>query len=210
MPCSASPTVTAPATSPSSRPQPLPIIWHRCWLRRGRCGPPTWYRPVKRRTSWTPAPPSTAPGSIDVQAVLVNLLQDVTGYLATWEPRLADLTAQRAVVLAGADNAVDDAIELLSRGALLAVPGSGWGQAYAGRGASYAALISLLRDRASRWQERLTDIGSQADRLRFPSEQHARRGPAGGTGPHRVADQARGRRAEPRPCRPAHGGRPPA
>ncbi|MGN6682051.1 MAG: hypothetical protein ACTHKL_30170 [Streptosporangiaceae bacterium] len=97
----------------------------------------------------------------DVQAILAGLLQDVTGYLSTWEPRLADLDTQRAVVLAGTDDAVDDAVELLARGAMLAVPGSGWGQAYASRAAAYASLIALLRDRAARWRDRLTEIGDR-------------------------------------------------
>ena len=98
---------------------------------------------------------------VDVQTVLDDLRQDVDGYLATWQPRLADLAAQRAAVLAGTDDAVDEAVELLARGALLGVPGSGWGQAYASRRASYAALISVLRDRAARWHDRLTDIDNR-------------------------------------------------
>jgi hypothetical protein len=98
---------------------------------------------------------------VDVRGILGDLLQHVTGYLATWEPRLADLATQRAAVLAGVDDALDDAVELLARGALLAVPGSGWGQPYATRSASYAALISLLRDRAARWHDRLIDIGNR-------------------------------------------------
>jgi hypothetical protein len=96
-----------------------------------------------------------------VQTVLGGLLGDVTAYLATWQPLLADLTGQRAAILAGADGAADDAVELLARGALLAVPGSGWGQVYASRSAAYAATVAGLRDRAARWQDRLTEIGQR-------------------------------------------------
>jgi hypothetical protein len=96
---------------------------------------------------------------VAVQTVLGGLLADVTTYLATWEPRLADLTGQRAAILSGADTAAGEAVELLARGALLAVPGSGWGQVYASRRAAYSATVAGLRDRAARWQDRLTEIG---------------------------------------------------
>ena len=95
---------------------------------------------------------------IAVHGVLGPLLADVNAYLAVWDPRLEDLVTHRADVLDETDAAVDDAVALLERGALLAVPGSGWGQAIASRGGQYARTISRVRERLALWDVRLAAI----------------------------------------------------
>lgn len=102
---------------------------------------------------------AVAPGRLlAVRAVLDQLATDVTAYLAAWEPLVEDVEANRPVLLAGTDTAVDDAVALLERGARLAVPGTGWGQALASRGAQYARTVARLRDRAASWGIRLADV----------------------------------------------------
>jgi len=97
-------------------------------------------------------------GLLAVQAVLDALADDAHDHLATWEPLLADVGTNRAALLAGVDTAVDDAVGLLERGARLAVPGTGWGQAVASRGAQYGRTVQRLRDRTATWQVRLDSV----------------------------------------------------
>ncbi|MDV3220319.1 hypothetical protein [Intrasporangium sp.] len=93
-----------------------------------------------------------------VHSLLGDLLTDVTAYLDGWEPRLADLATHRDAVLDDADTAVDDAVALLERGARLAVPGSGWGQAIASRAGQYARTMDRVRELLARWDARLVGI----------------------------------------------------
>jgi len=95
---------------------------------------------------------------VAVQTQLRSVLTDAKAYLAVWDPRLDDLVTHRDDVLAGTDDAVDDAVALLERGARLAVPGSGWGQAIASRGAQYARTISRVGERLALWDDRLAVI----------------------------------------------------
>src|SRR5690606_12795331 len=54
--------------------------------------------------------------------------------------------------------AVDDAVALLERGARLAVPGSGWGQALASRGGQFARTVARVVERVETWTDRLTAV----------------------------------------------------
>lgn len=92
---------------------------------------------------------------VDVKNVLDPLTADALAYLDKWEPLLDDPETHRAALLAGTDDAVDDAVGLLARGAGLAVGGSGWGQAIASRSAQYARTVARVRERVAAWQVRL-------------------------------------------------------
>ena len=73
------------------------------------------------------------------------LLTDAEAYLAVWQPAARRPRRPTApTILDETDDAVDDAIALLERGARLAVPGSGWGQAIASRGAQFARTIARV------------------------------------------------------------------
>ncbi|BEP14780.1 hypothetical protein acdb102_30910 [Acidothermaceae bacterium B102] len=127
-------------------------------------------RPLRASDVVTPGEAShdlDAPARLDrtalltVQTTLTDLASDSVAYLATWDTLLADTTAHHDAIVAGTDTAIDDAVELLARGASLGVAGSGWGQAISSRQAQYAGTVSRLRDRAETWRLRLVDIDAQ-------------------------------------------------
>jgi len=100
---------------------------------------------------------------IAVRGVLDTLAGDAHDYLAAWQPRLEDVQANLAALLAGVDGAVDNAVDLLERGARLAVPGAGWGQALTSRRVQYARTIARVAERAGLWQDRLDAVGAALD-----------------------------------------------
>lgn len=115
-------------------------------------------------------PPGAATADLDAAAVIEptrldqvrarhdQLALDAQAMLGTWDPLLADTTANRDALIAGVDTVVDAAVALLERGARHAVPGSGWGQLLESRSAQYRGTIRMLRDRGDAWQQRLDDI----------------------------------------------------
>jgi hypothetical protein len=93
-----------------------------------------------------------------VRLVLDQLASDVQAPLATWTPLLEDTTLNRDAIIAGVDAVVDAAVELLERGARLAIPGSRWGHLYESREGQYRGTITMLRERGAAWQARITEI----------------------------------------------------
>jgi hypothetical protein len=95
---------------------------------------------------------------VAVHTPLGTLLADANAYLSVWNSRLEDLATHRDDVLDETDAAIDDAVALLERGARLAVPGSGWGQAIASRGGQFARTINRVWERLALWDDRLALI----------------------------------------------------
>ncbi|MCA1711796.1 MAG: hypothetical protein LC789_09260 [Actinobacteria bacterium] len=98
---------------------------------------------------------------VAVHAVLTTLVTDVTAFLATWQPLLADVPTNLAALLAGTDTAVADATALLDRGGRLAVPGAGWGGLVANRQAQFAATVAAVDARSTAWTARLGTVDAR-------------------------------------------------
>jgi len=99
---------------------------------------------------------------IGVPAALLDALRgDVAAYLAALELLLSDETANRAALIAGVDDRVKNAVELLHRAALLGVPLAGWGAAYAWKQRAFSDLMARVRALVKRWNGSLTDFDAR-------------------------------------------------
>ena len=94
-----------------------------------------------------------------VKAVADNLEPDLDDYVTALDPLLADQPARRQDVLDGMDGFIDDAAALLQRAARLGLPQSGWGFALVWRRDQFGGLVTRLRERVARWDERLAEFG---------------------------------------------------
>jgi hypothetical protein len=102
---------------------------------------------------------SVDPARIDgPKGDLDTLSADITAYLATLSPLVADPAANRAAIVNGIDGFLDGAVALLERAARFNVPQSGWGFAYAWRQRAVADLMALVRDLVTRWDGKLADF----------------------------------------------------
>ncbi|RKS28634.1 hypothetical protein BJ917_1530 [Pseudomonas sp. WPR_5_2] len=91
------------------------------------------------------------------KAALDTLNTDISAFLGTLAPLVADPVANRAVLIAGIDGFIDSTIPLLQRAAEFALPSSGWGFAIAWKQNVYHDLIKALADLDSRWKQKLAD-----------------------------------------------------
>jgi hypothetical protein len=135
------------------------------------------------------------PGQNDVQfadrtridrpkADLDALLTDLGSFLTPLQGLLADPVANRSALVAGTDAALDAAVELLQRAALLGVPQAGWGFCYDWRQQAMRDLYAEIRAFVARCDSRLAAFdaaiadydalpASTADGARFQALQAA-------------------------------------
>ena len=91
-------------------------------------------------------------------ADLVSLGSDITAFLATLAPLVADPVTNRATILAQADAYVSQAVPLLDRAARFRIPSAGWGFALGGLHDAFAALIAQVSGLVDRWNGKLADF----------------------------------------------------
>ena len=118
------------------------------------------------------------------KAALDALLTDLAAYLTPLQGLLADPVANRTALVNGTDAALDAAVELLQRAALLGVPQAGWGFCYDWRQQAMSDLCSTVRAFATRCDSRLAAFdaaladydalpGATTDSVRFQALQAA-------------------------------------
>jgi hypothetical protein len=92
------------------------------------------------------------------KALLDGLATDMSGVIAARQPALDDTVANRDAIVAAIDATIDEAVELLQRAALLAVPLAGWGFLYTARRKASADLYARIGKLVKRWSDRLDDF----------------------------------------------------
>jgi hypothetical protein len=95
------------------------------------------------------------------KAALDGLGADITAWLATLNPVVADPVTNRATILAQIDAYLDQAISLLHRTAGFRLASAGWGFALDGRHAAVAALMAQVSALVDRWNGRLADYDAR-------------------------------------------------
>jgi len=95
------------------------------------------------------------------KAALDSLGSDITSFLATLNPLVADPVTNRATILAQIDAYLDEAVSLLHRAAGFRVASAGWGFALDGRNTAIAALMTQVRALVDRWNGRLADYDAR-------------------------------------------------
>jgi hypothetical protein len=95
------------------------------------------------------------------KGLLDGVSADMTAFLNTLKPMLADPVANRAAIIAAVDDNLDTAVSLLERAARFAVPLSGWGFAYAWRHKAVADLLADVQALLQRWNGRLADFDAR-------------------------------------------------
>ena len=118
------------------------------------------------------------------KAGLDTLLTDLGNFLTPLQALLADPVANRSALIDGTDAALDAAVELLQRAALLGLPQAGWGFCYEWRQQAMRDLYATVRGFVTRCDSRLaafdaaiTDYAAlpagTADSVRFQALQAA-------------------------------------
>ncbi len=92
------------------------------------------------------------------KAALDGVWTDMSAFLTTLQPLLADPVANRATLVANVDGYLDEAVALLERAASFGLPQSGWGFAYEWRRSALGELLAALADRVAGWEARLGDF----------------------------------------------------
>jgi hypothetical protein len=95
------------------------------------------------------------------KADLDTLGSDITSFLATLAPVVADPVTNRATILAQIDAYLDLAISLLHRAAGFRLASAGWGFALDGRHGAIAALMTQVTALVERWNGRLADYDAR-------------------------------------------------
>jgi hypothetical protein len=95
------------------------------------------------------------------KAALDSLASEITAFLATLDPVVADPVANRATILAQIDAYLDEAISLLHRTAGFRLASAGWGFALDGRHTAIAALMTQVTALVDRWNGRLADYDAR-------------------------------------------------
>jgi hypothetical protein len=95
------------------------------------------------------------------KATLDGLSSDVTSFLATLAPLVADPVANRATILAEIDTYLDQAVSLLDRAARFRLVSAGWGFALEWRRGAVAALMTQVAGLVDRWNGRLADYDAR-------------------------------------------------
>ncbi|HEV2251672.1 MAG TPA: hypothetical protein VGS06_00615 [Streptosporangiaceae bacterium] len=95
------------------------------------------------------------------KAALDSLASDITTFLATLNPVVADPVANRATILAQIDAYLDEAVSLLHRAAGFRLASAGWGFALDGRHSAIAALMTQVTTLLDRWNGRLADYDAR-------------------------------------------------
>jgi hypothetical protein len=90
------------------------------------------------------------------KAQLDLLAADLSGFISTLQPLLADPQANRATLLANVDVHLDETVALLARAASFGIPQSGWGFVYGWRRAALHDLLALLTETIAGWDDRLS------------------------------------------------------
>ena len=118
------------------------------------------------------------------KAELDTLLTDLTAYLTPLQGLLTDPVANRNALVNGTDTALDVAVELLQRAALLGIPQAGWGfcldwrqQAMRDLYASVRAFVTRCDGRLAAFDAAIIDYdalpGGTTDNVRFQALQAA-------------------------------------
>ena len=95
------------------------------------------------------------------KAQLDTLSAGVAAYLASLTPLLADPVANRAALVGGIDNFIDQVIGLLEQAAWFGLPQAGWGFAYDWRRSALADLMAQVTALVTRWNARLASYDTQ-------------------------------------------------
>ena len=95
------------------------------------------------------------------KTTLDTLGTDIDTYLGTLAPLVADTVVNRDALIAGIDGFIGDAVELLSRGALLGLPLCGWSFAYTWRHDAVRDLLAQVAKLVRRWDGKLADFGNR-------------------------------------------------
>ncbi|HKB48480.1 MAG TPA: hypothetical protein VKC57_12335, partial [Ktedonobacterales bacterium] len=88
-------------------------------------------------------------------ADLDALSADVSAYLNTLAPLLADPVANRAALISGVDGFLESAVGLLARAAAFGLPHCGWGFALAWNHTAFVDLLTQVHDLLAHWTARL-------------------------------------------------------
>jgi hypothetical protein len=91
------------------------------------------------------------------KADLDTLSADVSTFLATLTPLVADPVTNRAALINGVDRFLESAIGLLARAATFGLPLCGWGFSLAWRHSAFVDLFTQVHDLIARWNARLAD-----------------------------------------------------
>jgi hypothetical protein len=92
----------------------------------------------------------------DVLAQLSALRSDVLAFLAELQSLTDDAAANRDAVLAGIDDYLSRATDLLQRAALFGVSQGGWGFALDWKRQQFASLLKQTKELVDRWGDKLT------------------------------------------------------
>jgi hypothetical protein len=95
------------------------------------------------------------------KAALDALGVDVTSFLATLGPLVADPGANRATILAQIDAYVDETVSLLERAARFRLASAGWGFALDQRRGAITTLMTQVGALVERWNGRLADYDAR-------------------------------------------------
>ena len=132
-------------------------------------------------------------------ADLVSLGSDITAFLATLAPLVADPVTNRATILAQVDAYVSQAVPLLDRAARFRIPSAGWGFALGGLHDAFAALIAQVSGAGGPLERQAGRLRRARRRLRRAARRHPGRCPVQRAAGGADAADRRTRTACPRP-----------
>lgn len=92
---------------------------------------------------------------------LTKIDSDITTFLGTLTPLLADTVTNRAAILAGIDGFLDSTVALLERASRFNIGNSGWGFAHDWTSQVFLDLMSKISDLVTRWKAKLTAFDTQ-------------------------------------------------
>jgi hypothetical protein len=118
------------------------------------------------------------------KAALDSLGSDISSFLATLAPLVADPVTQRPTILAQIDTYLGQAVQLLERAAAFRLPSAGWGFALGWRHDAFTSLMAQVAGLVNRWNGKLADYDTSiaaydalpaatADDIRFGALQTA-------------------------------------
>jgi hypothetical protein len=94
-------------------------------------------------------------------AQLNKIDSDITTFLGTLNPLLADTVTNRTAILADIDSFLDSTVALLERASRFNIGNSGWGFAHDWKHQAFLDLMSKISDLVTRWKAKLTAFDAQ-------------------------------------------------
>ncbi|WP_280252750.1 hypothetical protein [Nocardia abscessus] len=90
-----------------------------------------------------------------VRTAMSTARNDLTTFIASFAPLLADIENRQPDIIATVDDTIDTGATLLAQAASFAIPAAGWGFVYDMRRRTYAAILAQCETVVTRWDEKI-------------------------------------------------------